>query len=113
MRKRFCINIMGGVGLQTQWDRVSSRSQYQNLFDFCKDRRSVAAHNRHSNISNQYSGIIMTVFERTSGYTTPDMDATGLGWWSWIVLNSGYIKTIFIPSYRPVMKSSVRHRGVY
>ena len=70
---------MGGLELQTNWDKISSRIQYHELFRKGEDRTSIAAHNEHRDIFNQYSRKIMSVFGRMPGYAISGKDNTGLG----------------------------------
>ena len=102
---------MGGLELQTNWDKISSCNQYHELFGKGKDITSIAAHNEHSNIFNQYGGTAMSVFGRMSGYATSGKVNTDLGQWSWMVLASGYKRMRFITAYRPVKKGSNTCRG--
>ena len=87
---------MGGLKLQTNWDKISSRNQYHELFGKGEDRTSIAAHNEHSEIFNQYGGTAMSMFGRMSSYTTSGKDNIGLGRWSWMAIDSRYKKTRFI-----------------
>ena len=102
---------MGGLKLQTNWDKISSRNQYHELFGKGEDRTSIAAHNEHIDILNQYGGTAMSVFGRMSSYDTSGKDDTGLGRWSWMVIDSGYKKIRFITAYRPVKKRGTTRRG--
>lgn len=45
---------MGEVELQTSWDKISSQKQYYELFGQGKDKKSVVAHNKHSDNYNHY-----------------------------------------------------------
>ena len=81
MRKQAGMHIMGGVELQTNWDKISSHNQYHELFEKGEDRTYIKAHNEHSAIYNQYGGTAMSASRRMSGYATSGKDATGLGRW--------------------------------
>ena len=48
----------------------------------------------------------MSVFGSMSRDTKSGKDATGLGRWSWMAIDSGCRKTRFITAYRPVNKRS-------
>ena len=54
----------------------------------------------------------MSAFRHIFGYARSGKDNTGLGQWSWMVLDSGYKRTRFITNYRPVKKGSTKRRGV-
>ena len=104
LRKKSGTQVMGGLELQTNWDKISSHNQYHELFGKGEDRTSIVAHNEHSEIFNQYGGTAMSVFGRMSSYITSGKDDTGLGRWLWMAIDSGYKKTRFITAYRPVKK---------
>ena len=111
MRGKVETHVMGELEFQSNWDKISSRNQYHELFRKGKDRISIAAHNEHSNIFNQYSRAAMSVFGRMSGYATSGKDNTVLGRWSWMVIDSSYKRTRFITAYRPVKKGGTTRRG--
>ena len=73
---------MGGLELQANWSKIKSHNQYHELFGKGEDRKSIAAHNVHSDLYNQYGGTAMSVFGSMSRDTTLGMDATRLGKWS-------------------------------
>ena len=104
--KKIGTHVKGGLELQTNWDKISSCNQYHALSGKGGNRTSIAAHNQHSDILNQYVGMDMSVFGRMSVYATSGKDNTGLGRWSWMVLDSSYKRTKFITAYRPVKKGS-------
>ena len=101
---------MGGLELQANWDKIKRHNQYHKLFGKGEDRKSIAAHNIHRDLYNQYGGTAMSVFGSMARDTTSGKDATGLGRWSWMAIDSGYRKTIFITAYRPVNKRSSSKR---
>ena len=61
---------MGGLELQTNWDKISSCNQYNELFGKGEDRTSITTHNEYSHIFNQYDGTAMAKFGYMSGYAT-------------------------------------------
>ena len=111
LRKKAGTQVMGGLKLQTNWDKISSRNQYHEVFGKGEDRTSIVAHNEHSEIFNQYGGTAMSVFGRMSSYTTSGKDDTGLGRWSRMAIDSGYKTTRFITAYRPVKKHGTTRNG--
>ena len=102
---------MGGLKFQTNWDKISSRNQYHELFGKGDNRTSIATYNKHRDIFNQYGGTAISVFGCMSGYATSGKDYTGMGRWSWMVIDSGYKMTRFITAYRPVKKGDTTCRG--
>ena len=111
MRKKVGTHVMGGLELQTNWDKISSQNKYYELFGKGEDITSITAHNEHSNIFNQYGGTTMSVIVPMSAYTTSGKDDTGLGWWLWTMTDSDYKRMRFITAYRPVKKGGTTCRG--
>ena len=107
LRKKTGAEIMGGVELQANWPKIKSHNQYHELFGKGEERIPIAAHNFHSDVYNLYGGTAMSVFGSMSRNTTPGMDTTGLGRWSWMAIDSGFRKTRFITAYRPNDKKTL------
>ena len=48
MRKKVGTQVIGGLELQTNWDKISSHNQYHELFGKGEDGTSIVAHNEHT-----------------------------------------------------------------
>ena len=62
--------------------------QYGELFGKGKLTQSIACHNEHSNIVDQYGGTGMTIFGRLSTIAKPSKDPSGLGRALWLLLEN-------------------------
>ena len=67
---------------------MSQHLQYGELFGRNELTRSVAYHNEHSNIVNQYGGTGMTVFGRLSTIAKLGNNPSGLDRVSWLLLEN-------------------------
>ena len=88
------------------WDLVASHLQYSELFGKKELTRSIAGHNIHSKVINQYGGTGMTIFGRLSTLAAPGKDESGLGRATWLLLNNDGCKLRIITAYRPNRKPS-------
>ena len=58
---------------------MNKHLQYGELFGKGELTQSVACHNKHSDIANQYSGTGVTIFVRLSTKAKPGKYPSGLG----------------------------------
>ena len=83
------------------WDLMASHLQYNKLFGKKELTCSIAGHNTHSKVINQYEGTGMTIFGRLSTFAVSGKDESGLGRATWLLLNNDRCKLRIIMAYRP------------
>ena len=104
LRKQCGVDVQCTMENRRNWELIMSHLQYSELFGKKELTRSVAGHNTHSKVINQYGGTGMTIFGRLSTFAVPGKDESGLGRATWMLLNNDGRKLRIITAYRPNRK---------
>ena len=104
LRKQSSVDIYCTIENRRNWQKMLPHLQYGELFGRNELTRSVACHNEHSDVVNQYGGTGMTIFGRLSTIAKPGKDPSGLGRASWLLLENDGRKLRVVTAYRPCVK---------
>ena len=74
LRRQCGVDVQCTMENKHNWDLIASHLQYSELFGKKELTHSIAGHNIHSKVINQYGGTGMTIFGRLSTFAAPGKD---------------------------------------
>ena len=112
-------DIYGAYEVNTLWDYTPDHLRPQEIFRTDRALRTQTAHNKHhgecADRKTQYGGTMLLAMDQiTQRLTQKGQDQSGLGRWSWMLMNGkDDIKTRFISAYCPTRSNRGNTGAVY